>query len=50
MSAKLFHVCLLPFVCVALVVFAGWVKEMNLELPIGVLAVLGAIPFFGAWE
>lgn len=50
MSPKLFHACLLPFVCVAFVLLAGWVREMNLELPVAVAAVLGVIPFFGAWD
>ena len=50
MSIKVFHACLLPFVCVALVLLAGWVREMNLELPAAVVAVLGVIPFLGAWE
>ena len=50
MSPKLFQACLLPFACVALVLLTGWVREMNLELPAAVAAVLGVIPFFGAWE
>ena len=45
MSLKLFHACLLPFAACALIVLAGWVREANLELPAGILAVLSAMPF-----
>ena len=50
MSVKLFYACLLPIICVVLTLFAGWVREMGLELPIAIVASLGAIPFFGAWD
>ena len=50
MSPKLFQACLLPFACVALAMLAGWVREMNLELPVACVASLGAIPFFSIRE
>jgi hypothetical protein len=48
MSSKLFQACLLPFICAAVIILAGWVRQRGLELPAACLATLGAIPFFGA--
>ena len=45
MSPKLFLACLLPFVCAAVYCLAGWVRMEGLELPAGIAACIGAIPF-----
>ncbi len=50
MSSKLFQACLLPFVGVGVVLFAGWVIENGLQLPIAIVASLGVIPFFNDVE
>jgi hypothetical protein len=50
MSIKLFHACLLPFVGVGLTLFAGWVIENGLQLPIAIAATLGVIPLISKVE
>lgn len=50
MSTKLFYACLLPFVGVGLTLFAGWVIENGLQLPIAIAAIFGVIPLISKVE
>lgn len=45
MSSKLFCALLLPFACTALWCLAGWVRSEGLELPAGIAACTGVVPF-----
>lgn len=47
MSFRLFQVLLLPFVCLAVVFIASWVRQEGLEFPAGVLASLAVLPVLG---
>lgn len=50
MSLKMFYACLMPFIVVAVILFAGWVRQNGLELPMACVAVLCTIPFLNNME